>query len=373
MGPHTEADLAALLTNFLVASGVLFGREAWAFADGKRHYAVESLLMAGPTGGGRKGTATDRVLPVLDEVEPGFHDRVLGGLSTGEGLIKAVSKKLRDTLDTIGRYLVVLPEFASLLIVMKRDGNTMSTVIRQAWDTKRLEVRTRKDPLDVDNVNISLIGHVTPEELLNSLTATERANGFANRLLIQLVRRSKFLPEGGGVVDVRAIVRRLRASVEAARGRGLICRDEAARALWAEIYPHLARERAGIAGALCARAETHVLRLSLIYALLDSAPTIHPEHLNAAKAVWDFCERSVHYIFGQASGDADGDRITGALASGPMSRTELQRLFGNNRDSEWIRAKLAALVHSGAVVTTTKEGQNKTMEAWKLKTKKDEK
>jgi hypothetical protein len=273
----------------------------------------------------------------------------------------------------IGRYLVLLPEFASLLIVMKRDGNTMSTVIRQAWDTKRLEVRTRKDPLDVDNVNISLIGHVTPEELLNSLTATERANGFANRLLIQLVRRSKLLPEGGGIVDVRAIVRRLRASVEAARGRGLICRDEAARALWAEIYPHLARERAGIVGALCARAETHVLRLSLIYALLDSAPTIRPEHLNAAQAVWDFCERSVHYIFGQASGDTDADRIISALASGPMSRTELQRLFGNNRDSEWIMAKMAALVHSGTVVTSTKEGQHKTMEAWKVKTKNDEK
>jgi hypothetical protein len=357
-----------LLTNFLVASGVLFGRDAFGIADGKRHYAVESLLMCGPTGGARKGTATDRVLPVLFETEAGYYDRVLGGLSTGEGLIKAVEKKLGETPETVGRYLVVLPEFASLLIVMKREGNTMSTVIRQAWDCKRLEVRTRKEPLDVDNVNISLIGHVTPDELLNSLTATERANGFANRLLIQCVRRSKFLPEGGGEVDTRTIVRRLRAAVESAKGRGRINRDAAAREIWAQQYEHLARTRSGIAGALCARAETHVLRLSLIYALLDSADAIRPEHLKAAKAVWDFCERSVDHIFGEATGDADADRILSALATGAMDVTDLHRLYSNNRDSDWLKAKMASLERSGKVrvISTVKDGGRKTVQAWEL-------
>src|SRR6267154_2179097 len=47
--PQTESDPAALLCNFLVSSGVLFGREAFAVADGRRHYAVENLLVAGQT------------------------------------------------------------------------------------------------------------------------------------------------------------------------------------------------------------------------------------------------------------------------------------------------------------------------------------
>jgi hypothetical protein len=81
-------------------------------------------------------------------------------------------------------------------------------------------VLTRKEPLDVDNVNLSVIAHVTPEELLSNLTATDRANGFANRFLILLVRRSKFLPEGGGEVDLDAIVKRLHAAVKAVKGRG---------------------------------------------------------------------------------------------------------------------------------------------------------
>src|ERR1700751_6053849 len=48
--PHTEADPGALLGNILVGSGVLFGREAYAVADGRKHYPVESLLVVGQTG-----------------------------------------------------------------------------------------------------------------------------------------------------------------------------------------------------------------------------------------------------------------------------------------------------------------------------------
>jgi hypothetical protein len=50
VAPNTEADHVALLGNFLIGSGVLFGREAHALADGKRHFPVESLLVTGQTG-----------------------------------------------------------------------------------------------------------------------------------------------------------------------------------------------------------------------------------------------------------------------------------------------------------------------------------
>src|SRR5271157_1257561 len=88
---ETEADPVALLANFLVASAVLFGREAWTLADGRKHFPVEYLLMAGSTGAGRKGTATNRVLNVIESAEEGFRNRVLGGLSSGEGLVKGIS------------------------------------------------------------------------------------------------------------------------------------------------------------------------------------------------------------------------------------------------------------------------------------------
>ena len=206
----TEADPCALLANFLVGAGVFFGREAWAMADGRRHYAIEDILVTGQTGSGRKGTASARALEVFERTDPFFGSCVLSGLSSGEGLVKGVSPKDAENSAAVRRFLILLPEFASLLAVMKREGNTMSPILREAWDGGRLRVLTRKEPLDVDNINISVIAHVTPEELLNNLTATDRANGFANRFLILLVKRSKFLPEGGGDVDFGPIALRLR-------------------------------------------------------------------------------------------------------------------------------------------------------------------
>jgi hypothetical protein len=367
---HTEADPVALLGNFLVGTGVLFGREAYAVADGRKHYPVESLLVAGQTGSGRKGTATGRVMPVLEAVEEDFSSSVLSGLSSGEGLIKGISPAEGAIVlpGDVRRFLALLPEFASLLTVMKREGNTLSAILREAWDCNRLRVLTRKEPLDVDNVNLSIIAHVTPEELLNNLTATDRCNGFANRFLVVLVRRSKFLPEGGGDVNPSPIVTRLHAAVEAAKGRGLIERDSAARALWASEYERITRMREGIRGALCGRAEAHVLRLSLLYALLDSANAIRPEHLQAALSFWEYCERSVEHLFGGATGDVDGQKILNALKSGPMAITDLYRLFGNNREREWIQAKMASLVRSRKVVETVKQGDRKeSVPAWMLK------
>ena len=303
--PETEADPAALLFNFLIAAGTLFGREAYVIADGKKHYPNEYLLMVGETGTGRKGTATNRVFPVMERVDEKFRDMVLGGLSSGEGLIKGVSPDpdkgtpvtppvddfddndkpdfdsqppLVPPAPEVRRYLALVPEFASLLGVQKREGNTISAVLREAWDGGRLRVLTRKEPLDVDNVNLSIVGHITAGELLKTMTETEKINGYANRFLLACVRRSKLLPEGGKEVNLNSIVLRLQRVLELSKGRGLIQRDDAAREMWAVEYTRLTAARAGIRGALLSRAEAHVLRLSMLYALLDGANEIRVEH-----------------------------------------------------------------------------------------------
>ena len=363
--PETEADRVALLGNFLIAAGVLFGRKAWTIADGRRHYPIEYLLMAGSTGTGRKGTATARVTPVFEDVDSKFRDRILSGLSSGEGLIKGISPKDDDNADETRRFLILLPEFASLLGVMKREGNTMSAIMREAWDGGRLRVLTRKEPLDVDNVNLSLVAHITPGELLSGLTETEKVNGFANRFLITCVRRSKLLPEGGATPSTNEIVARLHRAIEAAQDRGLMQRDDEARALWNAEYQNLTAERSGMKGALCSRADAHVLRLSLLYALLDGAAAIGVEHLQAALAFWSYCERCVSYLFGGITGDPTADKILGALASDSKTLTELHRVFGNNQTSEWLLAKLADMTRAGLIKATTKQGDRKgAVPAW---------
>ena len=84
--------------------------------------------------------------------------------------------------------------------------------------------------------------------------------------------------------------------------------------------------RPGIYGAITARAEAQVLRLSLIYALLDESALpaqaiIDTLHLQAALAVWRYCDASAARIFGRSLGDPVADEIYRMLQHAPQGMT----------------------------------------------------
>lgn len=58
--------------------------------------------------------------------------------------------------------------------------------------------------------------------------------------------------------------------------------DADAREKWIAVYDQLSDGHPGMWGAATARAEAHTVRLALLYALLDCAPAIRVEHLDAA-------------------------------------------------------------------------------------------
>ena len=169
------------------------------------------------------------------------------------------------------------------------------------------------------------------------------------------MKRWQLLPEGGEDVDLGSIVKRLKDAVEKSKGRGRIGRDEAAKALWKKHYSLLTRKRVGLRGALLSRAETHVLRLSLIYALLDGAEAIRAEHPKAALAFWAYVENSVGHIYRNASGDAAADKIIAAMTDGPITGTEIRRLFNDNKPTDWIDAKIQSLISQGLITKYAKK------------------
>jgi hypothetical protein len=91
-------------------------------------------------------------------------------------------------------------------------------------------------------------------------------------------------------------------------------------AKWEKIYPAVSEGLPSLLGAISSRAEAQVVRLALLYALLDlelrpSEPkvTMGLHHLNAALAVWSYCEYSARHIFGELLGDPIADEILRAL------------------------------------------------------------
>ena len=163
----------------------------------------------------------------------------MGGLSSGEGLIAAVSDGSGDGDEgvTDKRLMIVEPEWARVLESAGRDGNTLSAVIREAWDSGRLRVMTRRDPLVATGSHISILGHITLEELTRRLTEVESANGYANRHLFVCVRRSKLLPSGGRLdpEEFGRLGRLCRKALDRARPVSFVRRTAAAEELWTRL------------------------------------------------------------------------------------------------------------------------------------------
>src|SRR5438309_1857285 len=71
-----------------------------------------------------------------------------------------------------------------------------------------------------------------------------------------------------------------------------------------------------MAGAMTSRAEAQVMRLAMIYALLDCSEAIRVEHLEAALAVWQYAEASVNHVFGGSAGHEHNTLVDWIAAHG---------------------------------------------------------
>jgi hypothetical protein len=269
------------------------------------------------------------------------------------------------------RLLVVEGEFASTLKVMKREGNTLSAVIRNAWDSGELGTMTKNSPAKATGAHVSIIGHITKDELLRSLDTTDAGNGFGNRFLWVCVRRARILPEGGSIDSASLSVHteRLTEAYQFAQRVGELRRYGEAREIWHSVYPSLSEGKPGLLGAMIARAEAQVMRLASIYAVMDCSEVIRKEHLYAALALWDYCEASARYIFGDFLGDPTADDILRSLKgqSNGLTRTDIRNLFQRNKNKVEIDRALKTLLEGGFARVAVEEtkGNFRGTERWR--------
>jgi hypothetical protein len=368
--PETESHPVAILGGLLAAVGNAVGRGPHFLVEGRPHHLNLFQVLVGKSAYGRKGTAQGRVEQAMEYADRDWcRNCQASGLSTGEGLAYAVrdkvirSEPMKKGGRVVGyqdvevdpgvadkRLLVVEPEFAQALRVMEREGNNLSPTIRQAWDTGNLRTLTKNNPTRATGAHISILGHITQVELLKLLKHTEAFNGFANRFLWLMVKRQRVLPDGGRALDLSALGARLNFAVVAARNVKQMHRTAAARRIWHEVYPQLTSERPGLYGAVTGRAEAQVLRLSMIYAVLDGMADIDEVHLQAALAFWAYADASARLVFGVEPEDPllglVQVKLKDAGADG-MTRTDLHHAFNRNIPAAKLLDALAILRDRG--------------------------
>jgi len=359
VAPYSEADPAGILLHTLLMSGCWIGTGPHALVEHQPHPPRLFVLQIGRTASGRKGTASSHPKLIFSDLEPDWmKTRVKSGLSTGEGLTYLVRDEqtermpikkngrhtgefetlVTDLGESDKRLLIIEPEFASVLKVMERQGSTLSPKMRDAWDHGNLSPLTKTDRMSATGAHICIMGHITIGELRRYLTTTERGNGFANRFLFALTQRAQFISSGKGapIETVQEYLKDFSRILRIAQERGVLARDSECEELWASIYPDLEAEMPELSGEILGRGAAQVLRLSLLYSLLDPKeadspePAIRTPHLMAALAVWDYCKQSVFYIFGDAIGDPVADRLLGAIKMGPQTETDLYELLGKH-------------------------------------------
>ena len=374
--PSTEADPAALLVQTLLAFGVMVGKGPHIPIEGDQHHGNLFALMVGNTSKGRKGTSWGRVRQLFEDL-PGWQHPA-SGLSSGEGLKYAVRDPAtndgsQDCGVTDKRLLVMESEFAQVLRTVARPGNTLSPVVREAWDTGNLCTLTKNSPMTATGAHIGIIGHITVNELRSLLTATDCGNGFANRFLFVCTRRSKLLPFGGDALDPKALAhlqQRMTSAIQSAQHHGAPLQlTPAAREIWRNAYATLSEGFDGLVGAVTGRAEAQWIRLALLYAVLDSREEVDAEHLRAAIVLWDYCEKSARYVFGSACGNPVADEIHRALriaGEQGTTRTDIRDLFKRHKPSAEIDAALAILEMRGIAVKSQAATNGRPTESWRL-------
>jgi hypothetical protein len=383
---HSEADPVAVYISILVAFAAMIGKERYLNIGDSKHHARLFAALVGASSRARKGTSfkpVERIIRKTEERYEKINDGIKetlaitnGGLSSAEGLIVAVRDEAEETKgnddkpiwDGVDdkRLLVVEEELAQVFKVAKREGNTLSPLLRRAYDGGTLAAMTKNNRQKATNPHINVLGHITQYELKSVLTGDDVYNGLANRFLWVCVRRTKKMafPQPMDGDKVLNIAIRLAGTIKWVKqhANAEITLDAAARGYWETQYPIISADRHGAIGAITARDEAHTLRLALLFCLLDDSNEIIVKHLKAAIAVIKYSAASAEYIFTTPTDESpDAQKLLSALNEKPLSQTEISNLFGRNKKRQELSSLLTELQTLNKIRKVPIKGEKRVM------------
>lgn len=314
LGESSGADPAAILISFLALLGNAAGPQPHARFGGAEHPARLFAVLVGDAATGRKGTALGAVEKLFAEADPDWAEgRIAYGLQSAEAMIALVDDDAGDC-----RLMVVETEFARLVETMARTG-TLSAQLRNAWDGRALQRATTRQARQASRPHVSLLGMITPEELLRHHRRLSQAGGLESRILYVYTAPMKDISPFARPLDTTELALRVRRALQSSREtvmagtdpvsrrlltlRGIQPRaelpvEDSVAAAWGEsVRGRLPAADEGMRG-LHSRAESQVIRVAAAYAIADMAGRITPEHVEAALAVQSYCAQSAEVVFG---------------------------------------------------------------------------
>lgn len=372
---RTEANPYAIALNALVYLSAGIGRGPYLPVGNTWHHGNLFALHLGRSGRGRKGDAASLVHRIDKALrERGGHEVPQvwrSGLSTREGLVSLIHDGYTEGKTEVPpindkRLCVFESEFVNVLHQGKREGNTLSPALRDAWDGMSIKPATKSAKVGATDPHIGIVGAVTPSELRACMASRELTNGFANRFMMIFAERSRLVPfpeatpqdeVNALAADVAAVFRFAGAERWVDKDTTRIVMSAEARTLYERLYrSELNAEVGGPAVApLLERRAPVLLRIALILALTDHRAEIDTGHIRAAHAWVRYWVDTVLYVFSEAADEEASREVSDTAArivefvrtSGRVTRKEITRdCFKGHAKKDQIDAALDELLGS---------------------------
>jgi Protein of unknown function (DUF3987) len=300
--PCTEAPLESLWAAFLLAAGMVLGRNVWRHSP-RPVFANFYLLLIGQTGDSRKSTVLWLVEELLQRV--GACVQIIKGIVSTEGLLEALGNK--EETKALG----YADEFRSLLSVAKRKG-TQDIIprLQSLYSCPNQDMVTRKEKSTTAVKPFLSFITATPQSFVEDLLGElEVTGGFLNRFLIvtgdiQEPKPRVKPPSETAWESVAGPLRGIRQRIEA-NPSDMEFNPEAEQ-LWDAFYTAWRNRRKTVnprTADLSARTFEHVLKMAVVYSVLAGEQVITQRSLATAIKIGGWLEGNTLNLFGETGLD----------------------------------------------------------------------
>ena len=157
-----------------------------------------------------------------------------------------------------------------------------------------------------------------------------------------------------------------------AKGIGLCQRTKEADTLWESVYPQLRQSQNDAYGKATERACPQVMRLAMLYALMDGADGISVEHLKAGLSLWAYCDASAKDIFSGGLNNKTtqeaktlADRLLFMICKEPgITESDIHAKLGRHFKAEERENALAYLEAQGVAHAKSIATKGRTATGW---------
>jgi hypothetical protein len=361
--------LVSLLSGFSVAVGNL---PTVATAKGPQPLSFWPVLV-GPTGVGRKGTATGIAMKVVATGLANFneHNVVYGCPATGLGFAGELAE--RAIRGIAAPVLFIEEEMDTFISNSKRDSK-IGTYLRKGWDGQPITHRTSQTDLTIKQPHVGIIGHIQPKNWGAISGSKDATGGTYNRFFPVWVVQSKKLPVFAQANPSEVIVKlgnRFRSMVNFAQEVTDLAVPEGV----AKVFEGKHREICdGMTtgneelGQYTERAMAYMIRLAGLYALADKRTELKVVDFDAGLALVQYMVETVTFTLPEA--ESDGSDIPARIIAyvreageAGVTSTEVARKFQRVRAAE-IRAIVEACEQIKTSRMRSEGGRPATLFTW---------